>query len=285
MLPFIYFSGFIGAGLMGGGIVPYLLGIAGGAVAFYGIKRLWQQLNWAGKGLLMLGWIAVCYSGIVFKQMQGNDVSPATSAVGPSPSNPTSQMPVAGSSPPPGFVLDERSAQQSDPRDTFLQMHFEQLNDSQYSAAVDRWLEAHPDVSSAESRSALSQHLQEVYTQYPRSALGPALDMALNRGQKYASSPTTTALPSHCADYTSIVPPAKYRGARVSFNLQSVPLRSFLKLIEDEANRRIVPADDVSAAITACALNIPWDFALDKVLGDNGYGQTEYDGSIRVFKQ
>ena len=174
---------------------------------------------------------------------------------------------------------------QTDPRDALLQMHADQLNDSQYSAAVDRWLESHPEASSAESRSVMGQLLQEVYTQYPRSALGPALDMALKRGQKYASSPTNTEIPSHCVDHTSVDHPARYSGARVSFNLQNIPLSSFLKLIGEEANRKIIPADDVSTSITACALNIPWDFALDKVLTENGYGQTEYDGSIRVFKR
>lgn len=34
----------------------------------------------------------------------------------------------------------------------------------------------------------MSQLLQDVYTQYPRSALGPALDMALKRGQRNAPS-------------------------------------------------------------------------------------------------
>jgi uncharacterized protein YebE (UPF0316 family) len=43
--------------------------------------------------------------------------------------------------------------------------------------------------------------------------------------------------------------------------------------------------DDVSGGITVCVINIPWDFALDKILSENGYGQTEYNGTIRVFRR
>lgn len=185
MLPFIYFSGHIGAGLMGGGIIPYLVGIAGGAVVFHGIKRLWQELNWAGKGLLILGWIAVCFSGITFKQMQDNEVSRQAMVASASLDNATATAaPAADAAPPSGFVLDGPSPQQTDPRDTYLQMHVDQLNDDQYNAAVNRWLESHSEVASVESQNVMSQLLQEVYSQYPRSALGPALDMALSRGLK-----------------------------------------------------------------------------------------------------
>lgn len=179
--------------------------------------------------------------------------------------------------------------QVADPRDSLLQLHVEQLNDDQYNTAVNRWLELHPEASSPESRNAMSQLLQEVYTQYPRSALGPALDMALQRGQRNTSSNAeqtpSQSLPSDCIDYTSVAIPAHYSGARVTFNFKNVPIRSFLQLIGQEANRKIIPGDDVNSGITVCAQNIPWDYALDKVLADNGYGQTEYNGAIRVFRR
>ena len=135
----------------------------------------------------------------------------------------------------------------------------------------------------------MSQLLQEVYTQYPRSALGPALDMALQRGQRNTSSNTAQtpaqSFPANCIDYTSQAIPSKYSGARVTFNFKNVALRTFLQVIEQEANKRITPIDDVSAGITVCVINIPWDFALDKILSENGYGQTEYNGTIRVFRR
>jgi hypothetical protein len=178
---------------------------------------------------------------------------------------------------------------QADPRDALLQMHVEQLSDSQYSAAVDRWLESHPEASSAESRTAMSQLLQEIYNQYPRSALGPALDMALQRGQRNRSSPTgqtaAQSIPAGCVDSTSIEIPARYTGARVTFNFRNVSLQKFLNIIEEESGQKIVAQDDVSRGITTCLINVPWDYALDKVLADNGYGQTEYNGSVRVFKR
>lgn len=189
----------------------------------------------------------------------------------------------------PTIVDQQRLPQDIDPRDALLQMHVEQLSDDQYNAAVNRWLESHPEASSAESRSAMSQLLQEVYAQYPRSALGPALDMALQRGQRYASSNITQTpaqtFPANCIDYTSLAIPAKYSGARVTFNFKNVALKTFLQVIEQETNRRITAMDDVSVGITVCVINIPWDYALDKVLAENGYGQTEYNGAIRVFRR
>lgn len=177
----------------------------------------------------------------------------------------------------------------TDPRDALLQMHVEQLSNDQYNAAVNRWLESHPEASSAESRTAMSQLLQEVYTQYPRSALGPALDMALQRGQRNNSSPTgqtaTQSFPAGCIDYTSTEIPARYNGRRFTLNFRNVPLRKFLNIVEQESNRRIILQNDSSSEITTCVINVPWDYALDKILADNGYGQTEYNGSIRVFKR
>lgn len=112
----------------------------------------------------------------------------------------TKQQPVvaesgstADSSTPPTIQTPQESPQHADPRDAYLQLHVEQLNDDQYNAAVNRWLESHPEASSAESRNVMSQLLQEVYSQYPRSALGPALDMALQRGQRNASTPAVPA--------------------------------------------------------------------------------------------
>lgn len=189
----------------------------------------------------------------------------------------------------PAAAEQQYAPQVADPRDSLLQLHVEQLNGDQYNAAVNRWLELRPEASSPESRNAMSQLLQEVYTQYPRSALGPALDMALQRGQRNASSNTAQtpaqSYPANCIDYTSQAIPSKYSGARVTFNFKNVALRTFLQLIEQETNKRITPMDDVSAGITVCVINIPWDFALDKVLTENGYGQTEYNGTIRVFRR
>ena len=101
----------------------------------------------------------------------------------------------------------QHSSQVVDQPDSLLQMHVEQLNDDQYNAAVNRWLELHPEASSPESRDVMSQLLQEVYKQYPRSALGPALDMALQRGKQNASTPVEPA-PVH---QTSVPEPAQYR--------------------------------------------------------------------------
>ena len=180
----------------------------------------------------------------------------------------------------------QESSQRFDPRDALLQMHVDQLSDEQYSSAVDRWLESHPEASSAESRTAMSQLLQEVYKQYPRSALGPALDMALQRGQRNTAEQTAAQrFPAGCIDYTSIEIPARYTGKRFTLNFRNVPLRKFLSIVEQESNRRIISQDDSGGEITACVINVPWDYALDKILADHGYGQTEYNGSIRVFKR
>ena len=285
MLFMLLCSGYIGSGLLGGGAIPYLIGAGAGGVLFAFGRRWWASWNAGGKALLFIGWVAICLSGMVFKQMRINELSPVAPDTAKSADGaPVNEGPTQQSGPPSGFVLDS-SGPAPDPRDTYLQMHFEQLNERQYSEAVDRWLEAHPEASSVESRRAMSQLLQEVYTQNPRSALGPALDMALQRGQRNTSSNAAQNIPANCVEYTSREIPSKYNGARISFNLEGIALQTFLNLIQQESNKKIIPVDDVSAGITTCLINIPWDYALDKVLTERGYGQTEYNGTIRVFKR
>jgi hypothetical protein len=81
------------------------------------------------------------------------------------------------------------AATQSDAEkaDSYLQLHNDALSDEQFAIATRRWLERHPEANSDEGRDAMSTLLGEVYAQYPRIALGAALDMALARGQKYAA--------------------------------------------------------------------------------------------------
>lgn len=184
MLIMLFFSGYIGAGLLGGGVIAYMVGAgAGGALFAFGRKR-WVSWSGGGKALLIFAWAAVCFGGMVFKQMLINGArTQSIAAAGPAVSL-ANDVPVADPAPPSGFVLDAPSPQRADPRDSYLQLHVDQLNDNQYSAAVDRWLESHPELQSSESMRVMSELLQQVYSQYPRSALGPALDMALQRGLK-----------------------------------------------------------------------------------------------------
>ena len=163
------------------------LGIALSLLALLGIpyfivrhraKRRGEQISW----FIVMMWTTIialllCIGGFYGKSQVRSAATAPAQETGISATTTTQPQP----------------AQAIDPRDALLQMHVEQLSDEQYNAAINRWLEMHPEASSQESKNVMSQLLQEVYNQYPRSALGPALDMALRRGQRATSEPAQSA--------------------------------------------------------------------------------------------
>lgn len=60
-------------------------------------------------------------------------------------------------------------------------------------------------------------------------------------------------------------PPA-YKGKRVTFNFQDIPVRSALQLIADISGLNLVASDSVGGSVTLRLVNVPWDQALDVIL-------------------
>lgn len=91
------------------------------------------------------------------------------------------QQPVTAQSPP-----SNADAQANDPRDALLQHYLGSLTDAQWQAAFARWIELHPEAASPESQVVIYELVKDVAQQYPAIAVGPALDMALQRGLRNA---------------------------------------------------------------------------------------------------
>src|SRR5579875_1700412 len=60
--------------------------------------------------------------------------------------------------------------------------------------------------------------------------------------------------------------PVVYKGSRVTFNFQDIPVRSVLQLLADVSGLNIVASDSVRGNVTLRLVNVPWDQALDVIL-------------------
>jgi type IV pilus assembly protein PilQ len=60
--------------------------------------------------------------------------------------------------------------------------------------------------------------------------------------------------------------PVVYKGGRVTFNFQDIPVRSVLQLLADVSGNNIVASDSVQGNVTLRLVNVPWDQALDVIL-------------------
>jgi type IV pilus assembly protein PilQ len=74
----------------------------------------------------------------------------------------------------------------------------------------------------------------------------------------------------------------EYKGARVTFNFQDIPVRSVLQLIADVSDLNIVVADNVSGNLTLRLTNVPWDQALDIVLDARNLDKRENGNVIWI---
>lgn len=74
----------------------------------------------------------------------------------------------------------------------------------------------------------------------------------------------------------------EYKGARVTFNFQDIPVRSVLQLIADVSELNIVVADNVGGNLTLRLTNVPWDQALDIVLDARNLDKRENGNVIWI---
>src|SRR5690606_33219053 len=101
---------------------------------------------------------------------------------------------------------------------------------------------------------------------------GPFETMAYQTGRDYivevvprAATPArAVGAPQSAAASTEADPlERKYTGKPVTFDFQSIAVRTVLKLIADESNLNIVASDSVQGDVTLKLDNVPWDQALD----------------------
>ena len=76
-----------------------------------------------------------------------------------------------------------------------------------------------------------------------------------------------------------------YRGKRVNFNFQDIPVRPVLQLIAEEAGLNIVASDSVAGSVTLRLVDVPWDQALDLILQSKGLDKRRQGNVIWVAPQ
>lgn len=73
--------------------------------------------------------------------------------------------------------------------------------------------------------------------------------------------------------------PVAYKGSRVTFNFQDIPVRSVLQLLADVSGTNIVASDSVQGNVTLRLVNVPWDQALAVILRAKSLDQRK-DGNV-----
>jgi type IV pilus assembly protein PilQ len=79
--------------------------------------------------------------------------------------------------------------------------------------------------------------------------------------------------------------PTVYKGSRVTFNFQDIPVRSVLQLLADVSNLNIVASDSVQGNVTLRLVNVPWDQALDVILRAKGLAKRQNGNVVWVAPQ
>ena len=77
--------------------------------------------------------------------------------------------------------------------------------------------------------------------------------------------------------------PKNYAGHQVSIDFQDANIKSVFRLLAELAGVNIVSGDDVKGDITIQMKNVPWEQALDTILGIKGLSKIEKDNVIMVM--
>ncbi|MGH8117119.1 MAG: type IV pilus secretin PilQ [Rhodanobacteraceae bacterium] len=79
--------------------------------------------------------------------------------------------------------------------------------------------------------------------------------------------------------------PIVYKGSRVTFNFQDIPVRSVLQLLADVSNLNIVASDSVQGNVTLRLVDVPWDQALAVILRAKSLAERRNGNVIWVAPQ
>jgi type IV pilus assembly protein PilQ len=107
-------------------------------------------------------------------------------------------------------------------------------------------------------------------------------------GGKTVSSNPLIVSPVKVEDvYSSLSKPVeqqRYKGKKISLDLQDADVVNVLRLLADVGGVNIVFGSDVSGKVTVNLKNIPWDQALDIVLMTNGLDKVRLGNIIRIAR-
>jgi type IV pilus secretin PilQ/predicted competence protein len=107
------------------------------------------------------------------------------------------------------------------------------------------------------------------------SAAGPLNERQTE--QEAASTPTTGAVKEVGIEKKV------YTGSRIFLDVQGADIKSVFRLLSEQGNVSIVSGEDVKGTVTVSMKGVPWDQALDAILGTNGLSKIEKGNVIMVM--
>jgi type IV pilus assembly protein PilQ len=123
------------------------------------------------------------------------------------------------------------------------------------------------------------------------STSGPFESMAYQTGREYiveivprAAAPTRAVGATKTSNDSGDAP-RLYSGTPVTFDFQSIAVRTALKIIADEAHLNIVTSDSVQGDVTLKLERVPWDQALDIILQAKGLDKRRSGNVIWIAPQ
>ncbi|PJK05307.1 type IV pilus secretin PilQ [Lysobacteraceae bacterium NML71-0210] len=124
------------------------------------------------------------------------------------------------------------------------------------------------------------------------AAQGAFDSMAYQRGREYiveitpkAAEVAQGAVSSGISAKAQAGTEPVYRGSKINYNFQDIPVRPVLQLIAEESNLNIVVADTVTGNVTIRLVDVPWDQALDLILQSKGLDKRRQGNVIWVAPQ
>jgi len=123
------------------------------------------------------------------------------------------------------------------------------------------------------------------------STSGPFESMAYQTGREYIveivprAAASTRAVGATKTSNDSGDAPRLYSGTPVTFDFQSIAVRTALKIIADEAHLNIVTSDSVQGDVTLKLERVPWDQALDIILQAKGLDKRRSGNVIWIAPQ
>jgi type IV pilus assembly protein PilQ len=76
----------------------------------------------------------------------------------------------------------------------------------------------------------------------------------------------------------------RWKGRRMSIDLQDADIHTVFRFIAETANLNIVASDDVTGKVTVRLKDVPWDQALASILQSKGLGAQRFGNIVRVAK-
>lgn len=292
--------------LLPAAMIVYAFGLIGAAVAaalYWGGSKLWARAGTAGKVVLSLTAIVitlgVMFAAILLNSQRRPSTAAITQPTATAPSTATQSAevspqpvvaPPAGRPPWEEQYGDTAGARSVDP--LALDLIWGTATEQQQAAGIDAWFHAHPDHNTHQARGKVLAEVPIVAGRLPAATVRTVMDLALYRAQGAKQAipanqittvqAETSAMPANCLSRDDGAMTSRFSGRNVTFNVRSIPIQTFLQLVADESGMHITLDQGIEQQVDVCAFDVPWDYALDRVLSDYGFTSRHTGNALHV---